>query len=67
MSQSDREYLLVRAAQERAKAEQASDEIVRRIHEKLAREYEVRANIQEVAAKADNDVIGPTSGGGQSS
>jgi hypothetical protein len=67
MSQEDRDYLLTRAAQERALARQASDEIVRGIHEKLAHEYEVRADVREVTAKADNDVIGLTSADGQSS
>ena len=67
MSHKDLDYLLARAAQERALASQASDEIVQQIHEKLAHEYEVRANVGEVASRADNDVSGLTSGGGQSS
>ena len=67
MSQSDREYLLARAARERAIAAQASDQIVRNVHERLAHEYEVRANVDEVAARADNDVIGMAPNNGQSS
>lgn len=61
MSRSDREYLLARAEQERAFAAQTSDEVARGIHLKLAQEYEVRANILEVSARADNDVLGVTS------
>jgi hypothetical protein len=67
MSQSDREYLLARAARERALAEQAPTDVVRAVHQKLAHEYEVRANIQAVAARADNDVLGLTSDGDRSS
>ena len=67
MSHKDRDYLLARAAQEQALAAQASDEVVRQIHAQLAHEYEVCANVQVVTARADNDVIGLTSGGDQSS
>jgi hypothetical protein len=67
MSQEDRDYLLTRAAQERALAEQASDEIVREIHEKLAHAYEVRASGSELTARAANHVYGATSADGQSS
>ena len=59
MSQSDQEYLLARAEQERARASQASDEIVRAIHLKLAHEYATRAHAG-VSAKADTEVIGLT-------
>jgi hypothetical protein len=62
MSQSETEYLLVRAAQERAKAAEAANELVQEFHERLARHYEVRANISAVVGKADNDVLGVTSG-----
>jgi hypothetical protein len=67
MSHRDRDYLLARAAQERALAEQAKDQFAREAHERLAHAYEVRANISEVTAKGDNDVIGLTSDGGHSS
>ena len=67
MSHEDRDYLLARAAQEEALAAQASDEVVGQIHGQLAHEYEIRANVQVVTARADNDVIGLTSGGDRSS
>jgi hypothetical protein len=60
MSQSETEYLLVRAAQERAKAAETTNEVVREIHERLACQYEVRANISKVTGRADNDVLGVT-------
>lgn len=58
MGLSDQEYLLARAAQERALAANAADEIVRAVHLKLAHEYSARAHVSEVVTKADNDVIG---------
>jgi hypothetical protein len=63
MSHPDQEYLLARAEQERAHAAQASDETVRAIHLKLAHEYAMRAHGSEVAARADNEVIGLTPSG----
>ena len=63
MSHPDQEYLLARAEEERAHASQASDEIVRAIHLKLAHEYSMRAHGSEVAARADHEVIGLTSSG----
>jgi hypothetical protein len=67
MSQSDKEYLLARALRERALAAEASNEVVQEVHLKLAREYEVRANIQTVSSGADTDVIGLTAGDSLSS
>jgi hypothetical protein len=67
MSQKDQEYLLERAAQERAIASIAPNEIVREVHLRLAHEYEARANVSEVARRADNDVLGRISSRGQSS
>jgi hypothetical protein len=67
MSQSDQEYLLARAEQERARASEAPDEIARAIHLKLAHEYAIRAHVGDVSSRADNDVIGLTSGDGLSS
>jgi hypothetical protein len=67
MSQSEQDYLLARAEKERALAAEASDELVRGIHLDLAHAYEVRANVREVATRADNDALGLTSGGGRSS
>jgi hypothetical protein len=61
MSHPDQDYLLARAEQERAHASKASDEIVRAIHLKLAHEYAMRAHSSEVAARADNEVMGLTS------
>jgi hypothetical protein len=52
MSQSDREDLLARAEQERARASQASDEIVRAIHLELAYEYSTRAHAGDVPTRA---------------
>ncbi|WP_344708437.1 hypothetical protein [Sphingomonas humi] len=67
MSTKDRDYMLARAAQERAMAEQAPDEIIGEIHLQLAHEYEVRANVQDVASRAGNDALGLVSGGDRSS
>jgi hypothetical protein len=67
MSQSDQEYLLARAEQERARASQASDEIVRAIHLKLAYEYSTRAHAGGVPARAEPEVFGLTSADGRSS
>jgi hypothetical protein len=67
MSQSDQEYLLARAEQERALASQASDEIVRAIHLKLAHEYSTRAYAGIVPARADSEVFDLTSDDGRSS
>jgi hypothetical protein len=67
MSQSDQEYLISRAAQERALAAEASDEIVQDIHRRLAREYEARARQGSAVDRNDNDLPGLTSVGDQSS
>jgi hypothetical protein len=61
MSRNNRDYLLNRAAKERQLAAQASDDVVAGIHERLAHEYEVRANISETEAKTANDA-GPAIG-----
>jgi hypothetical protein len=58
MSQSDQEYLLARAEQERALASETEDEIARAIHLKLAHEYSMRAHDGGVAAGADKEVLG---------
>jgi hypothetical protein len=58
MAQSDQEYLLARAEQERALASETSDEIARAMHLKLAFEYSMRAHQGGVAAGADNEVLG---------
>lgn len=58
MSTEDRDYLLARAAKERAMAEEAPAGQVREIHLRLAHEYEVRANVRDVASRADNDALG---------
>jgi hypothetical protein len=58
MTESDYEYLRVRAAQERAHAEQAPNELVREIHLKLAREYEVRAIAGETTSEEGNKAFG---------
>jgi hypothetical protein len=63
MTNPDQEDLLARAEQERARATQASDELVRAIHLKLAHGYAMRAHGIEVAARADNEVIGLTPSG----
>jgi hypothetical protein len=63
MSHPDQDYLLARAEQERAQASQATDEIVRAIHLKLAHEYAMRAHGSDVAARADHEVLGLASGG----
>jgi hypothetical protein len=62
MSHPDQSYLLARSEQERARASQASDEIVRAIHLKLAHEYAMRAHGSEVATREDNEVLGLTAG-----
>jgi hypothetical protein len=62
MSHADREYLLARAQQERTLAEQASSEVAREVHLRLARKYEVRANIEHVRVRAENDVLGVSDG-----
>jgi len=61
MGQADRDYLLARAEQERARAGETSDEIVRAIHLKLAHEYSVRAHRGDDAPGGDNDVLGGAS------
>lgn len=66
MSLSDHDYLLARAAQERALAADAADEIVRAVHLKMAHEYSVRAHGSEVETRADYDVIGLASVHGRS-
>jgi hypothetical protein len=58
MGQSDQEYLLARAEQERERATKSSDEIVRAIHLKLAHEYAVRAHNSDILARNDDDVVG---------
>ena len=58
MGQSDQEYLLARAEQERERATSSSDEIVRAIHLKLAHEYAMRAHGNDILARSDDDVLG---------
>lgn len=48
-------------------AEQAPDAVIREIHLRLAHEYEVRANVSDVASRADNDAFGLSSDEDQSS
>lgn len=60
MDQSDQEYLLARAEQERALASKATDEIVRAIHLKLAHEYATRAHGEGTAASGQGNVLGGT-------
>ena len=58
MGQSDQEYLLARAEQERALASETSDKIVRALHLKRAYEYHLRAHGSLVAGGADIEVLG---------
>jgi hypothetical protein len=58
MSQSDQEYLLARAEQERALASGSADEIARAMHLKLANEYAMRAHGGGTAAGADIELVG---------
>ena len=58
MAQSDQDYLLARAEQERARASESTDEIARAIHLKLAHEYAQRAHGLNEAAPSRDDVLG---------
>jgi hypothetical protein len=58
MGPLDRTYLLARAAEERQRAAAAANSNAREVHLRLAHEYEVRANIETVTERADNDVLG---------
>ena len=58
MGQSDQDYLLARAEQERELASRSADEIVRAIHLKLAHEYATRAHGNDLLSRDDNDVLG---------
>jgi hypothetical protein len=58
MGQSDQEYLLARAEQEREIACRSSDEIVRAIHLKLAFEYSMRAQGSGTWPIGDSEIIG---------
>jgi hypothetical protein len=67
MDSSDRDYLIGRAERERRLAAEAASEVARDVHLRLAHEYDVRANVSRVAARADNDLIAATSDGGRRS
>lgn len=58
MGQSDQEYLLARAEQERMQASRSADEMVRAIHLQLAHEYSARAYGSGTPPVADSDVLG---------
>jgi hypothetical protein len=58
MGQSDQDYLLARAEQEREQASRSSNEIVRAVHLKLAHEYAMRAHHDDIHWGSDNDVLG---------
>jgi hypothetical protein len=58
MGQSDLDYLLARAEQERELASRSADEIVRAIHLKMAHEYAMRAHGNDLLSRNDNDVLG---------
>lgn len=62
MGLDDRAYLLARAEQERLRASQAPDEIVRAIHLKLAFEYATRADGGGTPAVADDESLGRNTG-----
>lgn len=57
MGQTDKDYLLARAEQEREMASRSADEIVRAIHLKLAHEYATRAHGNDLS-RSDDDVLG---------
>lgn len=67
MRKSEKEYLLTRAAQERSQAENASDELIREIHLKLAHEYTSRAEVEYIDERPGDHVYGATSVGDRSS
>lgn len=67
MNQEEQDYLLARAAQERALAEESSDEIVREIHLKLALEYSRRAQDGHSDDRPGDHVFAATSVGDRSS
>jgi hypothetical protein len=58
LSNSDRDYLLARADQERRLADATSNQAAKAAHIKLANEYEVRANAQDPASKPETYVYG---------
>ncbi|WP_426266483.1 hypothetical protein [Sphingomonas sp. LHG3443-2] len=60
MGQTDQEYLLARAEQERELASRSADELVRAIHLKLAHEYAMRAHGNDLLSRRDDDVLGGT-------
>lgn len=63
MGLDDRAYLLARAEEERLRASQAPNDIVRAIHLKLAFEYATRADGGGTPAVADDEIIGRNDGG----
>jgi hypothetical protein len=63
MDQSEKEYLLARAEQEREQASRTTDELARSIHLKLAYEYSVRANGSGTPPAAGDAVFGGSTSG----
>jgi hypothetical protein len=58
MGNADRDYLLQRAEQERLFAKQAASPEATAVHERLAQEYQARAEMDQVAPRAENEVLG---------
>lgn len=67
MSDSEHNYMLKRAAQEKALADEATDEFVRAIHLRLAQEYSMRAHGNYVDHRSSDHAFAATSVGDLSS